>query len=154
MWVTQAKQTKPLTYESPTMAGGSTEENSLFTSEWDHSLWYCCVSATWCHHLSSCRLVLKARGRGGWELLLWARLSIPGSAFIVLWEAQFFAHISHPKPVSYFLSVPIFLLHFLLCECDLTQEKHNKSAIASLIRLVSCLTLLHPYSNHSETAFS
>lgn len=35
---------------------------------------------------------------------------------------QFFAHISHPKRGGYFSSVPIFLLHFLLCECDSTQK--------------------------------
>lgn len=35
---------------------------------------------------------------------------------------QFFAHIFHSKRVSYFLPVPIFLLHFLLCKCDLTQK--------------------------------
>lgn len=56
---------------------------------------------------------------------------------------QFFAHISHPKRVSHFLSVPIFLPHFLPCECDLSQ-KCNKCAIASFINLVSSLTYTAP----------
>lgn len=128
------------------MAGRRKEENSSFSvSEWDHRRRYCCLSTTCCWYLSSCRLVVKPRGREGEQGSLWTRLPTSCSAFSVS-SWQFFAYIFHSmrsQPFFFFWSVPIFLHLFLPWECDLTQ-KCNKCTIASFISLISSLQCSFP----------
>lgn len=155
MWVTQAKGTKALTYETPTMAGRSTKENSSFsTCEWDLSLWHCCVSATRCHLPVILQDSAQTLKQSRMRIIAVGQTVYPWLSFhCVVRSWQFFARISHPKRVSYFLSLPVFLLHFLLCECDLTQKNIINMQLVFLIRLVSSLTLLQPYSNQWNSIF-